>query len=73
VETVSANPCNLCLLRDIRRRAEAAGKVVHLVVREMGPEGLGGTDVFVCPPDVELDTEAHFAAWMWEISKDCAC
>lgn len=40
--------CNHCTLERVRRQAKAEGKAVHLAHGRM----LGGTDVFVTPPDV---------------------
>lgn len=34
---------------------------------------LGGLDVYVHPPDTEIDTEKHFSAWFMALTDYCCC
>ena len=63
--------CNYCTLQRIRRRAEEDGQ--RVTVRN---GWMGGTDVFVHPPDVEIDIAAaqeghpqftYWTAWLMSL------
>ena len=68
--------CNFCSLRQIRNRAQVAGKKVHIVYDN------GSARVYVYPKEVKLpfwvdeSTEFHekyFTAWFMELSDHCCC
>lgn len=59
-------PCNYCILRGIRRRAEESGKVVTL-----RPGGIG-TDVYVHPEGEPVE-DRHWTSSMMVIGSRCEC
>jgi hypothetical protein len=74
--------CNFCTLQWIQFRAEIEGSAVSLRA-DTGP--LGGTSVFVHPPEIDIsqledidvldspNREKYFKAWLMEIPPDCVC
>lgn len=63
-------PCNFCNLRSIRRYALKRGKEVTMLP---STSELGGIDVYVHPPDTEINTEKHFNAWFMALTDYCCC
>lgn len=73
--------CCHCSLKGIESRAKARG----LVITKLPSKFMGGTDVFVHPPNIvitELEgwnvpdhpiREKYFSAWMMQITEFCVC
>lgn len=64
--------CNLCVVRDIRRRARNQRPKLKVTVQGSGDDGLDGFDVFVHPADTE-PTQEHKKAWLMGLSEACVC
>jgi len=60
----------------MQKRAEKSGHIVTLLQSD---GELRGTDVYVHPPEVNIEKlctserEPYRKAWLWEISNHCCC
>jgi hypothetical protein len=63
-------PCCLCVLKDIKQSARRRGLEVAV---KPSDSSIGGFDVYVHPPDEEIDTDKHFRAWLGGLSESCCC
>lgn len=71
---MSHTRCNFCTLKDFRRQAKQANRIVTLVPRPLaeGVEfGMLGQDVYIHPADEPIDD--WWAAWLAEIPGKCVC
>jgi hypothetical protein len=68
---MSARRCNLCLLADIRRRAEAMNQTAMTknAPKDAFPDGI---DVYVSR-DGDSANETQWVAWFAKVPDTCAC
>ena len=71
--------CNYCSMKDIKREAKGKG---HRVVTREGTGQLGGINVYILPPGVEMAkvikdddefSKKYFVAWFMKLSESCVC
>lgn len=69
-------PCNYCSYQRIKKRADDDGLLVSLLPAHWG---MGGTEVYVSPVDVdvekmsEIERHKYYKAWFMSLPDHCCC